>query len=227
MKSPFPGMDPYLESRWSDVHATLAVFIQEALQPLLPSALRARVEEQAPPEDLAEPMVIEDHLATPRPRWTQIIDTTSGNRLVTVIEILSPWNMGPGRLNKEYCRKVNDYCDTEVSLVELHLLRHPPHGRLEITEAERLTPYLAVIRCCWKPGRWEIYPIPLRHPLPRIPIPLRQNDPAISLDLQPLIERVYVAGGHDDIDYRKPPDPPLAPDDAAWADALLKAAGRR
>jgi hypothetical protein len=23
MKSPFPGMDPYLESRWSDVHPKL------------------------------------------------------------------------------------------------------------------------------------------------------------------------------------------------------------
>jgi hypothetical protein len=23
MKSPFPGMDPYLESRWADVHSKL------------------------------------------------------------------------------------------------------------------------------------------------------------------------------------------------------------
>ena len=40
--SPFPGMDPYLESRWSDVHVKLIGFIGEALQPLLPPALRAR-----------------------------------------------------------------------------------------------------------------------------------------------------------------------------------------
>jgi hypothetical protein len=40
------------------------------------------------------------------------------------------------------------------------------------------------------------------------------------LELQPLITRVYAAGGHDDIDYRKPPDPPLEPDDAAWAAEL-------
>jgi hypothetical protein len=39
MPSPFPGMDPYLErSRWfRGLHNNLITFIQEALQPLLPS----------------------------------------------------------------------------------------------------------------------------------------------------------------------------------------------
>src|SRR4051812_35419633 len=46
MKSPFPGMDPYLESRWSDVHATLITAIKEALQPSMPPGLRARSEER-------------------------------------------------------------------------------------------------------------------------------------------------------------------------------------
>lgn len=30
-RSPFPGMDPYLEARWSDVHSKLIAFIGEAL----------------------------------------------------------------------------------------------------------------------------------------------------------------------------------------------------
>src|SRR5215212_1587025 len=46
MKSPFPGMDPYLESRWSDVHVTLIAFLREAIQPSLPAGLRARAEER-------------------------------------------------------------------------------------------------------------------------------------------------------------------------------------
>src|SRR5687768_3913789 len=46
MRSPFPGMDPYLEGRWPDVHVTLIGFIKEALQPLLPTGLRARSEER-------------------------------------------------------------------------------------------------------------------------------------------------------------------------------------
>jgi hypothetical protein len=75
--------------------------------------------------------------------------------------------------------------------------------------------------------RWEAYSVSLRAPIPSIPIPLRKTDKDVILQLQPLIERVYIAGGHDDIDYSKPPDPPLNPDDAAWADDLLRKAGRR
>ncbi|HZK82825.1 MAG TPA: DUF4058 family protein [Humisphaera sp.] len=45
-RSPFPGMDPYLEQRWSDVHVKLIGFVGEAIQPLLPRALRARAEER-------------------------------------------------------------------------------------------------------------------------------------------------------------------------------------
>lgn len=29
MESPFPGMDPYLEARWSDVHASLIFAIKD------------------------------------------------------------------------------------------------------------------------------------------------------------------------------------------------------
>jgi hypothetical protein len=46
MKSPFPGMDPYLERRWSDVHVRLITYITDALVPLLPPNLRALAEER-------------------------------------------------------------------------------------------------------------------------------------------------------------------------------------
>src|SRR5215213_9005615 len=46
MPSPFPGMDPYLEARWSNIHAALCPAIQAALQPLLPPGLRARANEE-------------------------------------------------------------------------------------------------------------------------------------------------------------------------------------
>src|SRR6476661_6096204 len=45
MPSPFPGMDPYLEAHWRDVHASLIIYARDALQGVLPSSLRARVEE--------------------------------------------------------------------------------------------------------------------------------------------------------------------------------------
>ena len=46
MPSPFPGMDPYLEAHWRDVHARLVIYSCDALQSVLPSSLRARVEER-------------------------------------------------------------------------------------------------------------------------------------------------------------------------------------
>ena len=44
-KSPFPGMDPWLESHWGDVHARLTLYACDQLQAQLPEGLLARVEE--------------------------------------------------------------------------------------------------------------------------------------------------------------------------------------
>src|SRR6185437_1873140 len=46
MRSPFPGMDPYLERSWGDVHTRLVASSSTALNRLLPEDLIARVEER-------------------------------------------------------------------------------------------------------------------------------------------------------------------------------------
>lgn len=43
--SPFPGMDPYLEMHWRDVHTRLMLYAADAIQDCLPGDLIARVEE--------------------------------------------------------------------------------------------------------------------------------------------------------------------------------------
>lgn len=45
MVSPFPGMDPYLEAYWGDVHTSLCTYARDQLRPQLPRELRVRVEE--------------------------------------------------------------------------------------------------------------------------------------------------------------------------------------
>lgn len=45
MPSPFPGMDPFLEAHWGDVHTRLTTYASDQLQPRLPGDLRARIEE--------------------------------------------------------------------------------------------------------------------------------------------------------------------------------------
>jgi hypothetical protein len=61
----------------------------------------------------------------------------------------------------------------------------------------------------------------LRDPLPRIPVPLLDDDPDAELDLQELLHRLYDAGGYADFIYDSEPDPQLAPEDAAWARGLI------
>jgi len=87
--------------------------------------------------------------------------------------------------------------------------------------------------CCLRPPRLEkaeaeIYPVRLRKAMPSISIPLRETDREVALDLQQLLERCQRHGHYsDDIDYNVDLDPPLDAADAAWADELLRAAGRR
>ena len=45
MPSPFPGMDPYLEAYWGDVHTSLMTYGRDQLRCQLPRDLRVRVEE--------------------------------------------------------------------------------------------------------------------------------------------------------------------------------------
>src|SRR2546430_8647848 len=46
MKSPFPGMDPYLERHWLDVHASLVAYAADQLNRVLPEELVATKEER-------------------------------------------------------------------------------------------------------------------------------------------------------------------------------------
>jgi hypothetical protein len=60
MPSPFPGMDPYLESHWGDVHGRLIVYASDQLRGFLPPDLRARIEERVfveTPEAADRPLI--------------------------------------------------------------------------------------------------------------------------------------------------------------------------
>jgi hypothetical protein len=249
MKSPFPGMDPYLEGRWSDIHVKLIAFASEALQPRLPREFRARVIENHLPNEKQSAAGIESNVpqwvspgtdgvvvATLEPdpspavdRCIGIIDTTRGGELVTAIEILTPQIKAAEHVNSPYFARMDNYARSGVSLVEIDLLRYPDRNRLPVKKRD-LPPdhraaYLTCVGLGWLPGQWRVYPMALRSPLPPIPVPLREGEVEVLLNLQPLIDRVYVAGGHDDIDYSKPPDPPLEDGDAGWARELIKSAG--
>jgi len=260
MKSPFPGMDPYLEQYWGDVHHNLITFAQGMLNEHLPRDLRARVQERVlvelPSEDrvyypdvrvveherqgqggtavaasgatLAEPLEV-PFLEQETQGFLEIVESHPERRVITVVEVLSPSNKyaGPGR--ELYRQKQRDLAAGCVSLVEIDLLRAGPHVlQLPLVQypPNYRTPYKVCVHRGWKASA-EIYRLPLREELPAIRVPLRETDADVPLGLQALISQVYRHGRYDDIDYSRPPLPPLDPNDATWADELLRTAGKR
>jgi hypothetical protein len=53
-KSPFPGLDPYLQAHWGDVHHSLIQYSRDALQGDLPEGLLSRVQERVFVEEFGE-----------------------------------------------------------------------------------------------------------------------------------------------------------------------------
>ncbi|MGL6096817.1 MAG: DUF4058 family protein [Fimbriiglobus sp.] len=143
-------------------------------------------------------------------------------RVVTVIEVLSPANKRPGRGRRQFESKRLAFLGSAAAYVEIDLLRGGP--RMPLIGLPPCDYYVAVSRADDRPdvGLW---PVRLREPLPKIPVPLRPGEPEPAVDLQAILHRVYDAAGYEREIPTGPPDPPLAADDAAWAAALVAGAG--
>ncbi len=166
--------------------------------------------------------------------FVEIRDADRAHRLVTLIEILSPSNKRGGSDREAYAKKQREVIESDASLVEIDLLRAGrrilPDARLaEFIDGTRPRPtYVVLVSPAWKREGaglgYVVDPIALREPLPCVGVPLRADLPALPLDLQLAFDRVYDGGPYrrGAVDYAVPPDPPLAGDDAAWAEALLR-----
>jgi hypothetical protein len=88
--------------------------------------------------------------------------------------------------------------------------------------------YLVTLRDVSEPDVFAFWRIGLRDALPTIELPLTNDVAPVPFDLQASFTRSYEASLYGRrIDYTREPEPPLMPDDAAWADGLLRAAGLR
>jgi hypothetical protein len=262
MKSPFPGMDPFLQQHWRDVRTSLVIYGRDQLQAGLPNDLVARVEERVYLEnegepdrsfypdvrvverakpvgpavptfddvDLAEPVIVKFRTEPITEPFLEILDARSGNRVITVLEFISPTNKIPGDGYDLYRQKQKETQQAGATLVEIDLVLggkrvlSVPLTRIKFRDRTR---YQAIVRRGWQWNQAEVYPLPLHKRLPAIPIPLRQTDHDARLTLQSLIDQAYLNGRYDSIDYKEDVDPPLEGHDAEWADALLREAGKR
>jgi hypothetical protein len=261
MKSPFPGMDPYLELHWRDVHHSLCTYARDALQPQVRPALFARIDERLVVESdiaddrsiypdvkvvesrdsfgsnagesataVAEPLVVRVS-EKPKQGFIQIIDPSTGGKLVTVIEFLSPANKSAGDGQKQYRQKQQELRDAGVSLVEIDLLYSPAWvlgAPLRNVPQSHRKPYRVCVNRGWIGIEYELYRMPIQQRLPQIKIPLREQDADARLDLQVLIDQTYLNGAYDQINYKNElaiAEMPVEVSD--WIDKTLREAGRR
>jgi hypothetical protein len=169
--------------------------------------------------------------------FVEVRDPSQGHELVTLIEIVSPSNKLPGADRDAYLRKQAEVLGSDANLMEIDLLRggrrllSAPELVSTLAQRPKLVDYVVLVNRAWKrdAGRmaYQLFPILVTQPLPAIPLPLRQGQQEILLNLQDLFQVVYSRGPYarGAVDYTKPPHPPLPPELASWAEECLRKAG--
>jgi hypothetical protein len=224
MPSPFPGMDPYLEhpKLWPAFQHQLLACLYQILLPGLVDRYRARVGNRT--------YVSEMPLFTSiiREEYTEEfieIRTRTDNRLVTLLEVVSPANKTTPAGRQTYLDKRKEAVSQKAGIVEIDLvlqgkptLTYSRDGLPEFDHAVSVTKPNA-------PDRYEIYTATIQRRLPKFKLPLAVDDKDTLLDLQAAFGRAYDLGGFVSlIDYKgqPPPDVPLSSVYKAWIEDLLK-----
>jgi hypothetical protein len=165
-----------------------------------------------------------------RERYLEVRRAGTGD-VVTVIEILSPSNKRSGAGRSEYLDKRRAVLGTRTSLVEIDLLRAGEPMPVALPDGPgggAAAGYRVVVARGGQRPYADVYAFTVREPLPSIPIPLSPADDEPMVDLQAVVAAQYDTASYDlRLDYRVDPVPPLEPEDAAWADGLLRGAGVR
>lgn len=243
-------------SLWPDVHNRLIVAIADDLAPRLRPLFFVAVEERTYIEDfrgltfagrpdiavsrvseaaVAYQVVAPDRRAgvavvelpvpdTVRETWLEIRERD--DRVVTVLEILSPANKVPGKGRDLYERKRRQVLDSLTNLVEIDLLR--AGQPMEMEGAYPPSHYrILVSRGATRP-RADLHYFSIRDPIPDFPLPLRHDDDEPTVALNQLLHDLYDRAGYDlRIDYGEVPEPSLDEEDAGWAADLLSQAALR
>jgi hypothetical protein len=122
MASPFPGMDPYLEQFWGDVHQALITYARDQLQSVLPADLRAR---------MGERVFVDTSLGENRPIYPDLRIVERGRNTGG-----GPAATGGAALAEPLCIQLPEEPATEgyIEIIDLH------SGRRVVTVIEVLSP---------------------------------------------------------------------------------------
>lgn len=224
MPSPFPGMDPFLETPklWPAFQHQLLACLYQILLPGLVDRYRARVGTRAYVSEM--PLftsVVREQFSE---EYIEIRNRTDG-RLVTLLEVVSPANKTTPAGRQAYLDARQQAVSQRAGIVEIDLVMQ---GKPLLTYSRDGLPeydYAVTVTRPNAPDRYEIYTATLQKKLPKFKLPLAADDRDALLDLQAAFGRAYDLGSFGtQVDYRgaPPPDVPFSATSRAWAEELLK-----
>ncbi|MBM3980656.1 MAG: DUF4058 family protein [Planctomycetes bacterium] len=224
MPSPFPGMDPYLETPklWPAFqHQTLACLYQ-ILLPGLVDRYRARVGTRSyVSETPLFTSIIREQFSE---EFIEIRNRTDG-KLVTLLEVVSPANKSTAAERQAYLDARQVALNQKAGVVEIDLVMQ---GKPMLNYSRDGLPeydYAVTVTRSNAPDRYEIYTATLQKRLPKFKLPLAADDRDALIDLQAAFARAYDLGTFStQIDYKGAPhaDVPLTAEYKTWTDDLLK-----
>ena len=250
MSSPFPGMDPYLESWiWGDFHSNMISALGEQLNDKLPRRYIANTElyvwrEEPPRGDRLLIGGPDIHVADQRPEASEgaavsvvaapVTTTLPGvegkQRYLRIVDgaerrIVTVVEMlspsNKGGHREAYRFKREEYIASGVNLFEIDLLRSGVRPPLG-DPAPPVGDYYVLVSRAAERQLLRIWPVSIRDPLPPVPVPLDPGEPEILLDIRAAMDRVYDKGRYgEQLNYSKPPVPALREPDGSWARDLL------
>ena len=222
MASPFPGMDPYLETDalWPAFQHQLVTCLYQILLPGLVDRYKARLGQRqyVTQQALFTSIITEEHTE----EFIEIRQRGE-NRVITLVDVVSPANKtGPcGR--QAYLAKRQECKNVSANLIEIDLVLQ---GQATLDYSREGLPdwdYAVTVTRSAQPDRYEIYTATLQKRLPRFRLPLASDDRDVVVDLHAAFSRAYDQGGFAAlIDYQRDPATTLADDDKKWLGDLLK-----
>jgi hypothetical protein len=228
MRSPFPGMDPFLESPeiWPGLQHCLAVEIatvlnQQATPPYfadpVAKTVKHEIEMEVYTEDgTQETLRFQGHSKL----WSVHLYVIATKEPVTSIQILGPYDKRKDQGLSNYRRKRTNLLKSTAHFIEIDLLREGQRPGCQKNESLLDTDYVFTLSR-YEVGKQrdiEVVQVALCDPLPKLTVPLHHIHGEVQLDMGAVIHTIYQNMCYGwRIDYQQPvPPPKLRPPMAEW-----------
>lgn len=211
----------------SDVRPDIGVVNRFATSPNVPGP-RGRGGLALAERPVVAPLVVPIAPSEERQAFITLRDALYQERVLTVIEILSPSNKS-GRGYEHYRAKQDELLDSETSLIEIDLLRTGAHTvavpATSLLERGAQWDYLICLHDVTDRWNFQVWPLTLADRLPEIPIPLGPEFAPVSLDLQAVFTECYDTGRYGTLlRYQTPPEVPFTEAQLPWVEEILRGA---